>query len=139
MEDKDKKKYIDIILQEIFELEESVIDKTREPELRDSITRAVNGDMPQKHLVINIDETAVIYILTNLRIIVIDIDATKIQSSSFVLNAITNIQTEKLLEEGTVETRIVFQNNSFGLIYPIDDKKASDFFQAIDNLRVKNR
>lgn len=92
--------------------------------------------MPQKHLIINIEENAVIYILTNLRVIKIDIDNTKVSSSSFILNAIT-IQTEKSLGEQRMLTRVIFQNSAIGLSYPSDDKKALDFFQAIDELSVK--
>lgn len=132
----DKVRYIDELITEIFALDDPAVDQSRNQEVREFVTRAINGDDPKKHLVINIDETAAIYILTNLRVIKIDIDAKKIWSSSFVLSSVT-IQTEKLRDEANMQTRLLFQGNSFGLIYPINDEKALSFFQAIDDLRVR--
>lgn len=132
----DKVRYIDELIEEVFALDDPAVDKSRHQEVRDFVIRAINGDDPKRHLVINIDETASIYILTNLRVIKVDIDAKKIWSSSFVLSGIT-IETEKLRDDANMQTKLLFQGNSFGLIYPLGDEEPSRFFQAIDDLRVK--
>lgn len=132
-----KEEYINTIIQEIFELDEIAIDKSRRQELYDFITRTINGDMPEKHFIINLDEEVFVYILTNLRIIKIDINDKKIQSSIFAIADIKEIEMIKLVKEERMQSKVIFSNNTMGLIYPIDDNKALEFFQAIDNLRVK--
>ena len=133
---KGKSEYTEGILHDIFALDDPAIDKSRKDEIPGFITGTINGDIPQRHFSVNIENTVAVFILTNLRVIKVDIDEHRVWSSSFVLNAIT-IRTQKLLGEERMQTGLVFQGNSLGLVYPTDDQEAIEFFRAIDDLRVR--
>jgi len=141
--DKPKESYIDKILQDIFNLNKPSIEDSRKVELHDFIKMTINGDSPKEYFAINAnldngDEGAVVYILTNTRLIKVDIGINgEVQSSSFIFDSIINIK-RKLLSDGRAEIEVLFQNGSFGLRYQNSDKKISDFFQAMDQLRIKN-
>lgn len=126
------------IIEDIFKLNTS-IDNTREKQINDFIFSAVNGDNPISHLVIdanlgNNNKGIIAYILTNLRLIKIDIGEKEIESTSFPLSTIIGIE-RKLIEDNRAQFSIAFQNGSFGLRYSQDNKKINDFFQKIDQMR----
>ncbi len=82
----------------------------------------------------NDEEGIVVYILTNVRLIKMDIGIkSAIQSSSFILDSIINIE-RKLLDADRMQVRILFLNDAFGLRYPVSDIKASNFFQSLDRV-----
>lgn len=131
-----KKEALDTIVTEVFKLDSPKIDQTRKEQVSEFITSAVNGDTPITHLVINasVDENnkgAIVYILTNLRLIKVDIAPREIRSSSFPLNTLIGID-RKLIDSDQIEFSIAFQNGSFGLRYSQDLKNITDFFQKIE-------
>jgi hypothetical protein len=131
-----KKEVLDAIIAEIFQLDSPKIEETRREQLLEFITSAVNGDTPITQLVINasVDEKnkgAIIYILTNLRLIKIDVAPKEIKSSSFPLNTLIGID-RKLIDSDQIEFSVSFQNGSFGLRYSQDLKNITDFFQKIE-------
>ena len=137
MDQEKKRKRIDHIVQEIFELDEPAIDKKRADEMRSMLASAINGDEIEEYLVINLDNDAVVYIVTNYRVITLKIDSNKIHSEIYALSDIVKIEIEKLAAEDRIETSVTFHDNTtIGLNYPADDTKASKFFQTIDKLRV---
>ena len=135
-----KESYIKQILKDIWEVGGELLKTQDQDKLRNFVTITINGDVPANHLVINTNlsngkEGVVIYILTNKRLIKIDM-GDKIQSSSFILDSIINIERE-LLDDDRIQIKILFPNDSFGLRYPATDTQASNFFQSLDQSRVK--
>lgn len=131
-----KKETLDGIVDEVFQLNSPKIDQARRGQVSEFITSAVNGDTPNTHLVINagVDgdiEGAIVYILTDLRLIKIDIAPQEIKSSSFRLNALIGVD-RKLIGSDQIEFSINFQTGSFGLRYSQDLKQITDFFQRIE-------
>jgi len=131
-----KKETLDAIVAEVFQLDSPKIDQARQEKISEFITSAVNGDTPNTHLVINAsvdgdNEGAIIYILTDLRLIKIDIAPKEIKSSSFRLNALVGVD-RKLIDNDKIEFSINFQTGSFGLRYSQDLKHITDFFQGIE-------
>ena len=137
-----KESYIDEILQDVSTLESSVLETLNNKTLRDFVKMTINGDNPISHISINAnlsngEQGIVLYILTNVRLIKIDIgNHNKIQSSSFILDSIINMERE-LLDDDRIQIKVSFQNSSFGLRYPTSDTKTSDFFQSLDRSRAK--
>ncbi|MFA6216267.1 MAG: hypothetical protein WDL87_01240 [Candidatus Omnitrophota bacterium] len=132
---------LNTILDEIFALTEPTINKSRRSIIGEFIKSTVNGDTPQKYLVINCNfgkdrRGALVYILSNIKLIKIEIDDKNTSSSSLSLSAIINID-KKLQDNNIAEVAIYFQNDSMGLIYAADNKKINDFFQEVDLARAK--
>ena len=75
----------------------------------------------------------VLYVLTNTRLIKIEIND-HTNSSSFFLNTITSIE-RKIINKESISIDIMFQNSSLGLSYPIKNKKITSFFQNIEQLK----
>ena len=130
----------DQITEEIFNLTNPSIAKSRHPQIRGFIESAINGDTPQDYLVINSTlgkdrKGALVYILTNARLLKISIDEKIIESSSPSLSTIINID-KKLLEESRAQIAIYFQNDFFGLSYSANDQKINEFFQKVDQSRI---
>lgn len=135
-----KKEKIIAIIDDIFKLDSPKIDESRKNQVSDFIMSAVNGDNLAAHLVLNANlsennKGAIIFILTNLRLIKIDIANKEIQSSSFFLNTLIGID-RKLIDGERSEFSIAFQNGSFGLRYSQDNQNITDFFQKIDRTRM---
>jgi hypothetical protein len=135
-----KESYIKQILKDIWRVGGELLKTQDQDKLRNFVTITINGDVPANHLAINTNlsngkEGVVIYILTNKRLIKVDI-GDKIQSSSFILDSIINIERE-LLDDDRIQIKILFPNDSFGLRYPATDTQASKFFQSLDQSRVK--
>ena len=130
----------DQITEEIFNLTNPSIAKSRHPQIHGFIESAINGDTPQDYLVINSTlgkdrKGALVYILTNARLLKISIDEKIIESSSPSLNTIINID-KKLLEDSRAQIAIYFQNDFFGLSYSANDQKINEFFQKVDQSRT---
>ena len=128
------------ILDELFQLNAPVINSSRRPQISEFIKSIINGDTPQNWLVINCRlgkdrEGALVYILTNLRLVKVEIDATNIASSTPSLSTIVNID-KKLEDNNRAQVTIDFQTDSFGLKYRADDQKINEFFQKVDLARV---
>lgn len=134
----EKQKEIHSIIDDISKLNNPKFDPSRMSQLTDFIRTTINGDEPVAHLVLNmyLDDQRrgiISYILTDLRLIKIDIDPTKneIESNSFPLNTIIGIE-RKLIDNDKTQFAISFQNGSIGLRYSPADTKITEFFQKID-------
>jgi hypothetical protein len=139
-EEQTKEEALNAIIEDIFILDSPKVDESRKKQISQFIVSTVNGDTPVARLVLNanLDENkkgVIVYILTNLRLIKIDIDENDIQSKSFPLGTIIGI--ERKLVGGMAEFSVSFQNGSFGLKYSSDDQNITDFFQKIDYTRGK--
>lgn len=131
-----KTETLNSITDEVFKLNPSYAENTKKQQLADFIYSAVNGDNPIAFLVINANLEAntkgtIAYILTDLRLIKIDISPNEIKSNSYPMNTITSVE-RKLIDGEREQFGITFQNGAFGLKYSKNDKKISDFFQRID-------
>lgn len=138
----EKQKKINEIIDDIFKLDSPRIDNSRRNQISDFIKSAVNGDTPLDHLAINVNlgenvKGTNVYVLTNLRLIKIDIGNNnhEIQSTSFPLKTIIGIE-RNLTKDGKIEFAIIFQNGSIGLRYSPEDSKITNFFQRIDQRGV---
>ncbi len=97
---------------------------------------AVNGDTPISSLTVDANLTKdipgiIVYILTNKRIIKVDIDAKEIQASNYPISQIINVR-RKLIENES-EVIIEFENESFGLKYPKEKTEITKFFELVEN------
>lgn len=135
-----KEGYIKDIVKDIFSLESPKIKKEREQEIAEFIDVAVNGDAIDSHLTIgsNSDDKhyVCVYVLTNKRLIQIEINIeVEIKSTVFLLTDITGVE-RKLLSPERMEIRVIFKNDLVGLRYPKEDRKATEFFQQIEQIWV---
>lgn len=135
------KNYLNNVLDDIFHLNEPKVDENRRKQVSGLIESTINGDITQSHLAINADlrenkTGAIVYILTNRRLIKIDIDTTEIESVSFPLDTLIGVE-RKLIDSNEAQIQISFQNGSFGLRYLFKDNKITDFFQKVDQSRFK--
>lgn len=131
------------ILEEVFQLKAPAIDASRRSQVSDFVKSTINGDVPQKYLVINCNfgkdrRGALVYILTDVKLVKIEIDDKNSSSSSLSLSAIISID-KKLEDNNKAQVVIYFQNDSIGLNYAADNKKINDFFQEIDLARAKGK
>ncbi len=135
-----KEENLKAIFDDIYKLNNPIIDDPRKQQINNFIISAINGDNPTSHLIINANlgennRGAIIYILTDLRLIKIDIGANEIKSGSFPLNTLIGIE-RKLIDNDLAQFTVAFQNGTFGLRYSQDDQKITDFFQKIDQTRA---
>ena len=138
MSSSDKQKEIHSLIEDISKMDNPKLDPSKIPQLTDFIETTINGDEPVAHLVLNMyldnqRRGIIAYILTNLRLIKIDIDPNKneIESNSFPLNTIIGIE-RKLIDNDKAQFAISFHNGSIGLRYSPTDTKITEFFQKID-------
>ena len=134
-----KKGAIDKIVNNIFNLDNPKIDESRRQLITDFVVGSVNGDELISDLVINanLDDNnkgVIAYVLTNLRLVKIDIHLKEIQVSSFFLNTMIGI--ERKVIEGYEQFSIAFQNGTFGLRYSLKDQNITRFFQQIDQVKA---
>jgi hypothetical protein len=131
------------IMATIFKLKEPPIEETRKQEVFNLIETTVNGDTIKSSLVINAQlneksDGAIVYILTNLRIIKIIIvnDPKTIESTSAKLDTIISID-RKIIDGTTAQVGISFQNQNMyvGLRYLANDQMVSKFFREVDESR----
>lgn len=130
---------------EIFKLNSPKINEDGHHKICDFISTTINGDLLQEYLVINAaikkdKKGALVYVLTDLRLIKIEIDsdAQEIKSSSFPLDTITSVE-RTLIDGDKAQVVISFQNDSLGLKFSQNDKKITEFFQKVDQSRAKGK
>lgn len=133
--------YIVKLISDLFQTANPKIDEARRQQIQQFVTSTINGDNPQDHLIVNATlakdkQGTIIYILTDVRLIKIDIDGQEVLSSSFPINTITNIE-RKLVEGDRAQIGVYFQNDYFGLRYAADNQKIIGFFQKVDQSRTK--
>jgi|LauGreDrversion4_2_1035121.scaffolds.fasta_scaffold233372_1 hypothetical protein len=142
--DNEKTLKLNDIYAEVFKLENPKISikNNRDEEIKEFIKTTINGDSINTHLAINAYLKpkilgVILYILTSVRLIKIEIDKEDgISSTSFFLNTITSID-RKMINKDTFSIDIVFQTTSLGLRYDINNKKITDFFQTIEQSKAK--
>jgi hypothetical protein len=130
-----KEQMIKEIVDDVFNVE-TPPDSSRRDQITDFVTTAVNGDEPRTHLALNAMLSAnitgvILYILTNYRLIKIDIGANDLLSNSFHLTALIGAE-RKFINPDLIQFSLSFPNGSFGLKYSPTDKKITDFFQLVD-------
>lgn len=129
------------IVQEVLDLRSPKIQETRKDSILDFIKMAVNGDDIKTHLVIDVKLNntpgVYVYILTNARLIQIQIDVDHgISSLAFVLSGIINVE-RKLIDDARIEVQVIFKDNVVGLRYSTKDQKTTEFFQQIEQTWAK--
>lgn len=137
----EREEFLKQIMDEIFKLDKPKIDEARSPQISDFIDSTINGDTINSHLTINADleenkRGVIVYVLTNKRLIKVDIGTKEVQSASYPLDTITGIE-RRLMGDDRAQVLILFQNNSFGLRYSPKDKNITEFFQKVDESRGK--
>lgn len=135
-----KEENLKTIVEDIQKLDTPILGDMRKAKICDFVISTINGDTPTAHLIIgaNLGDNnrgIIIYILTNLRLIKIDIDTNEVKSISFPLDTMIGIE-RKLIDGDLAQFSIAFQNSTFGLRYSPDDKKITDFFQKVDQART---
>jgi hypothetical protein len=136
------KESLDKIISEVFQLSSPKIKEERRDQVRDFIETTINGDETKKYLVINAglakDRLGVlVYVLTNVRLIKIEIDTEQeIKSSSFPLDTIIGVE-RKLIDGDKAAVEVAFQNGSMGLKYSAKNQTITNFFQEVDQSRAK--
>jgi hypothetical protein len=133
---KEKNTVLDTIIDDVFKLDSPKIEESRKQQIKDFVVSAVNGDNPITHLAINADlsdnnKGTIVYILTDLRLIKIDISANEVQSNTFPLKTLIGID-RKLIAGDRAQCSVAFQNGSFGLKYSQNDNNITDFFLKLD-------
>lgn len=126
------------ILEQVSDLDFLKLTEERKNQFSEFIISSVNGDNVSNYLVVdaNLDDKnkgAIAYILTDNRFIKVHISLNEMGSFAYPLDTMVGLQ-RKLLINNRSEIAISFQNGFFGLRYPSDDKKVSNFFQQIDVL-----
>lgn len=132
---------VDQIVQEICDLKNPIITEARREQLRGFIDTTINGDEAKAHLVINATLSehkpgALVYVLTNVRLIKIDIGEVEIQSSSYPLDTVIGVE-RTLIDGDRAAVKVSFQNGSFGLRYASSNQKIKEFFQKVDQARSR--
>lgn len=131
-----KEETLNTITDDILKLDTPIMGEARKKQINNFIISTVNGDTPTAHLIISANlgdnnRGIIIYILTNIRLIKIDIDTSEVKSVSFPLDTMIGIE-RKLIDGDLTQFSIAFQNSTFGLRYSQDDQKITDFFQKVD-------
>lgn len=126
------------ICKSIFESGFSISEERKQP-IKDFVTTTVNGDTVKDYLTITATiskdrDGVLVYVLTNSRLIKIDIDSKTIESTSSFLNEIVGVE-RKLLEGNTAQVAVNIPNNSFGLRYPSNNETIMSFFQKVEQSR----
>jgi len=138
-----KEQCLNSIYKEIFELKNPkvFIGNKEDEQLKEFIKTTINGDDIKEYLAINAYVRAktlgiILYILTGVRLIKIEIsEGDGVNSSSFFLNTMTSID-RKIINKDTFSIDIIFQTTSLGLRYSVKDKKITNFFQSIEQLKA---
>jgi hypothetical protein len=128
------------IIQTISGSNNPKIERVRLNQISDFIKTTINGDEAKECLTVNAilkkdTDGILVYVLTNLRLINIEIDAHAVRSSSFPLDTMIGID-RKLMDGNRIAVEVSFQNGSLGLAYSSTDQTTTDFFQKVDQSRV---
>lgn len=140
-----KQESLNGIMEKIYSFDVPKIQNERRVQIQGFIDSAINGDEVKKYIVISAtlkkdsqEQGILVYVLTNLRLIKIDLDLQEVQSSSFFLNAIVSIE-RKLIDGDRAAVEVSFQNGFFGLGYSSSNQEITDFFQEVDKARSQGR
>lgn len=132
---------IQSIIDQISGLKDPSIDASKIQHIKAFIETTVNGDDVKESLSISAvlgkdKEGVIVYILTNIRLIKIDINSntSEMKSSDFFLN---KMAIEWKVDIQGTEIKISSQPHSFSLKYPGQRTDITTFFKKVDELRVK--
>lgn len=133
-----KEEFLGSIIAEIFATKDPKIDESRKEQINNFIASTVNGDSTIAYLVVSVKNGVIACILTDKRLIKIDIDPKDVQAVSFKLSTISRIN-RRILEDRREHFEIHFQSGpSFGLKYPAEDKNITEFFQKVEQHYLEN-
>lgn len=141
---KNKDRFIEDILKDIYNLSAPKLDESRRNQIFDIINIVVNGDNPAEYLVsdVNIKNKlgVYVYILTNNRLIIVTID-TQDEINTYPFSIVEmNKLSFKSPEPDMMSVEIKLSDNkSFGLTYPANRNKITSFFQALDQVLIKQK
>ena len=127
------------IINEIFALPNPQIASSRRENIASLVQSTINGDSIVDHLSFNANVKpnvmgALVYVLTDRRIVKFDIDPNDIKSVSFPLDTIIGVS--RSLEGGRAGIQLSFQGSgSFGIKYTPPNPKIESFFQKVDQAR----
>lgn len=132
------------IFDNIFKLATlEILNNNKKEDIKKFVKTTVNGDEIKSYLAIKAylkpkkNLGIILYVLTNVRLIKIEIsEIENINSSSFFLGSITSVE-RKIIDKDTVSIDIIFQNTSLGLRYPINNNTITNFFQKIEQLKTE--
>lgn len=103
------------------------------------LTKEINGDNLIDYLVLGASlgkdrDGLLVYLLTTAKIVKIEIDKEKVQSSSSYLKEITGVNRTLLTntQGNNAQVSIEFPQGKFGLQYPSAFEKIDTFFQKVD-------
>lgn len=135
-----KEDALQLIVKKIFDSTNPQIDESRKEQIYDFIKSAVNGDALESDLVINakLSETSrgiIVYILTDVKLIKVEINQTEVSSKIFPLNTLLSIE-RKLLENDTEQFSVSFKSGAFGLKYDQKKQEITAFFQKIEQKKI---
>jgi hypothetical protein len=132
-------KDIQPILNEILVAGKSVGILDDEENIRQFLTKEINGDELISYLVLGAtlskDRNGVlVYLLTSAKIVKIEIDKEQVQSFSSYIKEVTGVNRTLLNNTKGNSAHIVveFIQGSFGLRYSAGDEKIDSFFQKVD-------
>jgi len=132
-------KKIETIIEEILTKGKTVGIIDDRENIKQFITKEINGDELIAHLAIDATlskdrDGILVYLLTSAKIVKIEIDKEKVQSFSSYLKEVTGVNRTLLNNPEGNSARIVveFVQGSFGLRYSSTDKNIDSFFQKVD-------
>lgn len=132
------------IINELFSLNSPTIDDSIKEPARGFIADTINGDEVLSYLVINSNfgkdrKGAIVYALTNARLIKISIEGKNIESIKPNLSEIVNFE-RKLVDGNRLSVGISFSNDEFiGLRYSAKNEGITAFFQKVDQSRPRRK
>jgi hypothetical protein len=111
----------------------------------DFVVQTVNGDTPMRHIAFGarLDEEkdgAIVYLLTNRRLIKITINPPEFKSSATFVSQIVGGVNRKIISRQAeklpdlIWITINFPQGSFGLKYSTEDHEITNFFQEVDSV-----
>jgi hypothetical protein len=127
------------LLQEILTVGNTVNILDDQENIKQFLVKEINGDSLTNHLVIAATlakdkQGLLVYLLTTAKIVKIEIDNEKVQSSSAYLKDVTGVNRTsfKNVNDNRSQISIEFPQGRFGLLYPLNDTKIDSFFQKVD-------
>lgn len=134
------RKSIDKIIDNLYALSSPKIEDSRKDKIKAFITSTINGDISKAYAVTKANlskdrKGILIYVLTDCRVIKIEIDSNKEKSQSYQLSKIISISRES--DGDRAKVQVYFENDTFGLWYNQKEEKITKFFQELDKVRLR--
>jgi hypothetical protein len=139
---KSKDTFIKEIISDIYNLPSPQLDESRRNQISEIINVVINGDIVSEYFVsdviINKKLGVYVYILTDNRLVIVTIDTQdKINTYPFLIRELQKLFFNSP-EPNTISVEIRLSNNEvIGLKYRADNEKITSFFQALDQVLIK--